>query len=141
MVFSGKVIFPLTLRSAAHVPASQAPSCLPWRYLVLNLRLPNLDLISRNAYHFAIAPNGNGNPVTPMFGDRFGHSLPKGFFGSVCEQGRSSFPLSHFFPSYFTKLLKRTGSSSSILPDSWKAIILGTSPELSKIVHESANGL
>jgi hypothetical protein len=108
---------------------------------ILNLGFPNLYLIRRNTNHFPIAPDGNRNSVATMFGDRFGHSHPKCFFGSVCKRRRRSFPLFHWFPLYSNKMLKRSGSSISIFPDSSKAIILGTSPELSKIVHESAKGL
>ena len=108
---------------------------------VLYLRFSDLYLFSRDTNHFAIAPDGNRNSVAPMFGDRFGHSFPKCFFGFVCQKERRSLPLFHWFTLYFNKLLKRSGSSISIFPDSSMAIILGTSPELSKIAHESAKGL
>jgi len=114
---------------------------LPPRNSVLNLRLPNFDLLSKNTNYFAIAPDGNRNSISAMFGDRFGHSLPKRFFGFVCQKEGHSFTLFHWFPLYFNKILKRSGSSISVFPDSSTAIIFGTSPELSKIVQESAKGL
>jgi hypothetical protein len=48
---------------------------------VLYLRFPENYLFSRDSNHFAIAPDGNRNPIAPMFGDRFCHSPAKGFFG------------------------------------------------------------
>jgi len=108
---------------------------------VFNLRFPNLDLFSRDKYHFAIAPDGNRNSISAMFGDRFSHSLAKCFFGFVCQKERRSFPLFHWSTLNVIKMLKRSRSSISIFPDSSIAIIRGISPELSKITHEFASGL
>lgn len=108
---------------------------------VLNLRLPNFHLIGRDTDYLAIAPDGNRNSVAPMFGDCLSHSLPKCFFGFVRQKERRSFPLFHWSPLNLSKMLKMSRSSISIFPDSSIAIILGTSPELSKTVHESANAL